>query len=90
MDISDVEVVYPVNRYQPSVIDYYMRCVTLHLMGPGRDIKSGQPIDGPGERELSWVFEVPGASMVSPPRRVVRLFPKADAKTIRNAMGLPS
>lgn len=87
LNVGDVEVVYPVEGYQPADIDYYMRNVTHYLLGVGRDLQTGETIDGPGERGLSWIIEVPDEPLVSPPRRVLRLFPTAKAKAIREVLG---
>ena len=86
LDVSDVEVVYPIENYEPIDIDYYMRNVTHYLLDVGRDLHTGEAIDGPGERGLSWVTQVLEVPLVQPPRRVLRLFPKAKAAAIRKAL----
>ncbi|MBI1830086.1 MAG: hypothetical protein HYR84_01385 [Planctomycetes bacterium] len=49
-------------------------------------MKTGEDIDGPGESNLSWTMEVLEASAAEPPRRVVRLYPKANRKVIQKAL----
>ena len=86
LDVSDIEVAYPTAEYQPADIDYYMRNVTHYLLDCGRQLKSGEAIDGPGERGLSWRIHMPESPLVSPPRRVLRLFPVAKETAIREAL----
>lgn len=86
LNVSDVEVAYPTADYRPADIDYYMRNVTHYLLDTGRELTSGESIDGPGEQGLSWIIKVPGEPLVSPPRRVLRLFPKAHEGSIREAL----
>lgn len=86
LNVSDVEVAYPTAVYQPADIDYYMRNVTHYLLDTRRELTSGESIDGPGEQGLSWMINVPDEPLTSPPRRVLRLFPKAHERAIREAL----
>src|SRR5262249_32918474 len=83
LDLLDVEAVFPKAKYDPNDIDYYLRNVTHYLMGLDREIESGEAIDGPGESNLSWTTEVLKEATSPPPRRVLRLYPKANRKEIR-------
>ena len=76
----------PFDQYDPSNVDYYLRNVTHYLLGLGRSLKTGEEIDGPGESNLSWTMEVLDQGVVPPPRRVLRLFPKAIRAAVRQAL----
>jgi hypothetical protein len=86
LDRQDVEAIFPKETYDPGIIDYYLRNVTHYLLGMNRPLQSGEAIDGPGETNLSWTTDVPKNGVVTPPRRMVRLFPKADRKEIQQAL----
>jgi hypothetical protein len=86
LEIRDVEAVFPSAKYDPGDIDYYLRNVTHYLLGLDREMQSGEEIDGPGESNLSWTMEVLDQGVVEPPRRVLRLYPKASAKAVRTAL----
>lgn len=86
LDIRDAEAIFPNGEYEPGEIDYYLRNVTHYLLDLDREIKTGEPIDGPGESNLSWTTEIIDESVVEPPRRVLRLYPKASRKTVREAL----
>lgn len=86
LDVRDIEVIYPVKRYDPGIIDYYMGNVTHYLLDLGREIQTGEAIDGPGENALSWTAVACDQGIMSPPRPVLRLYPKADAAPIQKAL----
>jgi hypothetical protein len=86
LDIRDVEAVFPTATYDPNDVDYYLRNVTHYLLGLDREIQTGEPIDGPGESGLSWTTEVLDKGVVEPPRRVLRLYPRASRKEVRQAL----
>ena len=86
LEIRDVEAVFPPAEYDPGDIDYYVRNVTHYLLGLDRELQSGEEIDGPGESNLSWTMEVLDQGVIDPPRRVLRLYPKASAKAVRAAL----
>lgn len=86
LEIRDVEAVFPTADYNPGDIDYYLRNVTHYLLGLDREMQSGEEIDGPGESDLSWTMEVLDQGVIDPPRQVLRLYPKASAKAVREAL----
>ena len=86
LDIKDIEVIYPRARYDPNAIGYYLRNVSHYLLELGREIRTGEAIDGPGENRLSWIVEAREEGLVAPPRRVLRLVAKADAIAVRSAL----
>ncbi|MBX7104705.1 MAG: DUF4261 domain-containing protein [Gemmataceae bacterium] len=86
LEIQDVEAVFPFAKYDPGDIDYYLRNVTLYLLGLDCEMMSGEEIDGPGENNLSWTMEVLDQGVIDPPRRVLRLYPKASATAVREAL----
>jgi hypothetical protein len=86
LDVRDIEAAYPTARYDANTIDYYTRNVTHYLLDLGREIETGEPIDGPNETALSWTSESCGQPLATPPRRTLRLYPKADAAAIRKAL----
>ena len=86
LDLRDVEAVFPSAKHDPGDIDYYLRNVTHHLLGLENEMQSSESIDGPGESNLSWTTEVVDQGVVEPPRRVLRLYPKAMAKAVRAAL----
>jgi Domain of unknown function (DUF4261) len=87
LDLRDVEAVFPKAKYDPDDIDYCLRNVTHYLLGLDRDLKSGEEIDGPGESNLTWTTEALKEGASPPPRRVLRLYPKANRKEIRALAG---
>lgn len=86
LEIRDVEAVFPSANYDPGDIDYYLRNVTHYLLALDREMQSGEDIDGPGENNQSWTMEVLDQGVIDPPRRVLRLYPKASAKAVRAAL----
>jgi hypothetical protein len=86
LEIRDVEAIFPSARYDPGTIDYYLRNVSHYLLELDREMESGESIDGPGERSLSWTLEVLDEGVTAPPRRVLRLYPKAEASEIRSLL----
>lgn len=86
LEIQDVEAIYPRAEYDPGTISYYVSNVTHYLLDLDRAIKTGEAIDGPGESNLSWTIEVCKLGIVAPPRRVLRLYPKASGAAIREAL----
>lgn len=86
LDVRDVEAVFPTDRYNPRDVDYYLRNVAHYLLDLGRDIETGEAIDGPGETNLSWTVEQVDQSPISPPRRLLRLYPKDQAAQVRAAL----
>jgi hypothetical protein len=86
LDIRDIEAVFPMNRYVPADVDYYLRNVTHYLLELDREMQTGEDIDGPGETNLSWTMEVLDEGVIAPPRRVLRLYPKASLDTVRAAV----
>ncbi len=89
LEIREVEAIFPKARYDPGNIDYYLRNVTHYLLDLDREIKTGEEIDGPGESNLSWTMEVLEQGVVEPPRQVLRLYPKANRKAVREALSTP-
>jgi Domain of unknown function (DUF4261) len=86
LEIRDVEAIFPTAKYDPGKIGYYLRNVTHYLLDLDREIRSGEAIDGPEESNLSWTTEVLDQGVIEPPRRVLRLFPKASRETVREAL----
>ena len=86
LEVGDVEAIYPSAKYQPGVIDYYLRNVTHYLLDQRPKLKSGEAIDGPGERDLSWTIEVLDEGTITPPRKAVRLYPKSSRMAIQQAL----
>src|SRR5262245_51746441 len=86
LDLQDVEAIFPKSRYDPGDIDHYLRNVTHYLLGLDREIQTGEDIDGPGEGNLSWTMEVFKEGAIEPPRPVLRLYPKANRKAVREAL----
>jgi len=85
-DRRDVEAIYPIKQYDPNRVGYYVRNVTHYLLDLTREIQTGEAIDGPDENALSWIAEACDKGLTSPPRRVLRLYPKADSARIQNAL----
>lgn len=93
LDLRDIEAVFPMNAYDAADVDYYLRNVTHYLLELDRELQTGEDIDGPGESNLSWTMEVLDEGVLEPPRRVLRLYPKAIRGTVRaavSAVGGPS
>lgn len=86
LDLQDVEAIFPKDQYDPGDIDYYLRNVTHYLLGLDEGLKSGEAIDGPGETNLAWTIDVLKEGTIEPPRRTVRLCPKANRKGIEQAL----
>jgi hypothetical protein len=86
LDTRDVEVAFPTARYEPSEIHQYVRNVTQYLLDEKQELKDGARIDGPGDTSLSWRTELLDQAAIEPPRRVLRLYPKAESSAIRKAL----
>jgi hypothetical protein len=86
-DIRDVEAAFESDQHEPADIDYYMRNVTHYLMSLGREIQTGESIDGPNERNLSWIAESRQKGAIEPPRPVLRLCPKSIQHQVENLLG---
>ncbi len=86
-DVQDVSAIFPEARYTHNEIAYYLRNVTHYLLDLGREIESGESIDGPGETELSWIVQSLEADVLPPPRRILRLCPRVDHEEIQAAVG---
>ena len=86
LQIKDVEAVFSSDEYHPAHVDYYLRNVTEYLRDFNRELRTGESIDGPGKSDLSWSMEVLEKGLVEPPRRVLRLHPKADSTAIQRAL----
>jgi hypothetical protein len=74
LDLPDVEVCVPPDRYDLGQIDPFIRNVTHYLMLNGEVIRNGHTIDGPGETR--WRALTRDDGLVSPPRRTLRFFPE--------------
>jgi hypothetical protein len=85
-DVRDVEAIFPSARYEPGTVGNYLRNVTQYLIDLDREMKPGDTIDGPGETGLSWTLELLDDGVVAPPRRVLRLYPQADARAVRTLL----
>jgi len=90
LDISDVEAFFPKSEYDPNDVANYLRNVSLYLLDLDREIQSGEAFDGPGESNLSWVVQCVENGVVSPPRHVLRLCPKATRRHIDKAIAAAS
>jgi len=86
LEIRDVEAIFPAAKYEPGEIDYYLRNVTHYLLGLDQEMQTGEAIDGPGDSNLSWTIELLDQGVTQPPRRILRLLPKASGKAIRQAL----
>jgi hypothetical protein len=86
LQIKDVEAVFSSGACQPAHVDYYLRNVTEYLRDFKGELRTGDSIDGPVESDLSWRMEVLENGLIEPPRRVLRLYPKADSTAIQRAL----
>jgi hypothetical protein len=86
LDLQDVEAFFPNDLCKPEEIDLYLQNVSIYLMGLDRPLQTGEEIDGPGEHELSWTLEVLKNGTIEPPRRTIRLYPKANQKEVKDAL----
>lgn len=86
LDVMDIEAIFREGRCEARDVGWYLRNVTHYLIDLGRELKSGERIDGPGETDLSWVIHVPENPTVAPPRPVLRLFAKADTESVEQAL----
>lgn len=86
LEIRDVEGIFPKVKYDPGKVDYYLRNVTHYLLDLGRELQTGEAIDGPDEDDLSWTMEVLDDGVIDPTRRVLRLYPKANRRDVREAL----
>lgn len=82
LDIQDVEASFPMADYKPRDVSYYLRNVSHYLLDSHPDFRLGDSIDGPGETNLSWTAEVLENGLADPPRRVLRIYPKAHSRAI--------
>jgi hypothetical protein len=86
LDLPDVEAIFPPAEYDPGAVDYYLRNVTVYLQDSGKQIGDDEPIDGPGEGDLGWTTKSLEKGLVTPPRSVLRLFPRRHARAVAAAV----
>jgi hypothetical protein len=86
VDVADAEAIFPKSKYDANDVGYYLGNVTHYLLDFDDRITSGDPIDGPGETNLSWTAEWHEEGLVQPPRRVLRLYPTANRDEVRRAL----
>ena len=86
LEIRDVEAIFPQEQYEPGDVGYYLHNVTHYLLGLDREIQTGEAIDGPGATDLAWTAEALDEGVIEPPRRVLRLYPKASHMAVRKAL----
>ena len=87
LDVMDVEAIFPRSKYRPQEVENYLRNVTLYLFNSRPQFKKGDAIDGPNETNLSWTLEVLERGLTSPPREVLRLYPKESTDVVLEAVG---
>jgi hypothetical protein len=86
LDVQDVEGIFPKGEYDPNEIAKHVQNVSHYLLESELPVRSGDAIDGPNETNLSWTLELLENGLIRPPRRVVRLYPKAHSRTIQAAI----
>jgi hypothetical protein len=85
LEIRDLEAGFPLSTYNAADIRYYLRNVTHYLLDSKKELRTGEPIDGPGETGLSWIIDEIDSAPLNPPRRTIRLCPKGYEGKIRRA-----
>ena len=86
LDLHDIEAIFPISKFEPADVGYYLRYITQYLLELDRPLKTGEDIYGPGETDLSWTIQMLEQGTVAPPRQVVRLFPKANREEVQQAL----
>ena len=86
LNVRDVEAVFPKDEFEANDVGYYLRNVSHYILESGKDLKTGESIDGPNETNLSWTIRVMEEPTVAPPRTVLRLFPKRHEREILKAL----
>jgi hypothetical protein len=76
LDVRDIEAVYPSTKYKAADVEYYLRNATHYLLDLGRELRTGESVDGPYDNEGSWCIEALNLGAVAPPRRILRTYPK--------------
>ena len=90
LDVRDVEAIFPRAQYEAADVATHLRNVTYYLLESKAEIRTGEAIDGPGESDLSWTTEVVDKGTVTPPRGVLRVYPKSDRDAVREALARES
>lgn len=85
LDLPDVEAIFPKSDYDAAAVSYYLLNVTVYLIG-GATLRTADPIDGPGETNLSWTIETSNNGIWTPPRKVVRLCPHVSQDEVKNLL----
>lgn len=86
LDRMDIEAIFAGDEYDPSTVDNYLRNVSLYLLHSNPEFETGQTIDGPGGTGSQWTIEVLDDGLVSPPRKILRLYPKRHAAAVADAV----
>lgn len=86
LDRMDIEAIFASDEYTPSDVDNYLRNVSLYLLHSNPEFETGQTMEGPGGTGSSWTIEVLDKGLVSPPRKVLRLYPKRHAAAVADAV----
>lgn len=77
LDIPDIEVINPKEKYNLNDISRFIRNTTYYMMINGLVLKDGHTIDGPNnEKWKIYNFE---NGICDPPRNTIRIFPNAMA-----------
>ena len=86
LDLRDVEAIFPKAECNPGLVDFYLKAVTQYLLDTKKEIQTGETIDGPGESEVKWTTEVIEDSLITPPRRVLRVYPLTIQDEVRETL----
>lgn len=86
LDVPDVEAVFSPSEHQPSDIASFLRGITRHVMHSGQVLSVGTQLRGVNGDDDAWVVEQPETSLMLPPRRVLRVAPRAHAERVANVV----
>ncbi|MBN1638795.1 MAG: DUF4261 domain-containing protein [Ignavibacteriales bacterium] len=86
LDVKDIEAIFSIDDYDGGTVAYYIRNVTHYLIESKAQIKHNDAIDGPNETNLSWMINISEEGTLSPPREVLRVFPKLNRDEVLKAI----
>jgi Domain of unknown function (DUF4261) len=86
LDVRDIEAVFPAAKCRAADVGYHLLNFTHYLLDLGRDLRTGESVDGPYDKEGSWCIEALDPGFATPPRRVLRIYPKDAREMVYKAL----
>jgi hypothetical protein len=77
-DLPDMEAVFPVDQFEPSEVEGFLRNAVLYMLRGEEEVDDGDTADGPGG--IPWQVMACHDSLSDPPRPTMRWLPQNDCR----------